>query len=83
MSDAKTERARADKIEQAMAQAAAPAMAKLTINLPSGRVAFVEFPMPLAPDEAMRVAGAFITAYLQALDAEMRKTAGGRIIIPT
>lgn len=68
------------KIDAAIAAATAPAMAKLQIGLPGGRSAIVEFPIPLSPEEVLRITGAFTTAYLQQFDAERRRAATGLVL---
>lgn len=71
------------KIDAAIAAAANPPSARLQIGLPNGRAAMVEFPIPLSPEEALRITGAFQTAYLQQFDAEKRTVSQSGLVLPT
>jgi hypothetical protein len=71
------------KLDAAIAAASAgEPRARLQIGLPNGRRAVIEFPVPLSPEEALRISGAFNAAYLQQFDAEAAQTKAG-IVLPT
>lgn len=71
-----------DAVDAAIAAATQQPMAKLSIGLPNGRQASVEFPIPLSPEEVVRITGAFQTAYLQQFDAEKAQTRPSGLVIP-
>lgn len=68
------------KIDAAIAAASAPPTARIQIGLPNGRNAVVEFPIPLSPEEVVRITGAFHTAYLQQFDAERKQQTSGLVL---
>lgn len=69
------------KIDAALAAASAAApMAQLNIGLSNGRQAVVEFPIPLSPEDALRIQGAFVVAYLNQFDAEAAQAKSGLVV---
>lgn len=70
------------KLDAAIAAAGQQPMATLSIKLAPGRTASVQFPIPLSPDEALRITGAFTHAYLQQFDSERATAVQGDLIVP-
>lgn len=72
MPDSKNGKTAVDaKLDAAITAAAAvPPMARLQITLSGGRAAAVDFPIPLSPEDALRITASFAAAYLQSYDTE-------------
>jgi len=71
-------------IEAAIAvAAAAPKVANVQLQLSGGRMAVIQVPVPISPEDVVRIQTAFGSFFLQNFDAEQKATAGGRIILPS
>lgn len=70
-------------LDAAIEAAAVQKASAITLALPGGRSATIEFPVPLTPIDALVITSAFSQFFLEQYTAERRATAGGRIIIPS
>lgn len=61
------------KLDAAIAAAAAPPGAGLKVQLPRGREALVQFPIPIDPQDVLAIVNALTTFFLQQYAAEHGK----------
>jgi hypothetical protein len=86
VSDAKVQRARADKVAQAIAAAEAAPSPKhnvLQVQLENGRMVMVSVPMDLNEVEALQILGALPGWFMAARVDWLRRSAGGRLVLPS